>query len=250
MKTIINILILLFVTINGFSKCISNGLDFWPTKQTINKNSIFVIDGYTWSQKIVRGLGTTYKVYLKSEKEEINLKVQEICVGQYNLTQAILKPEKPLSVGKEYELVIENLGVLAEEVSRFNYKTNQHEKIKWTVEAQSENVALDWIEKPKYKDSYYELFGCGPASYANFTYSANENSAYLIKTSVKNKATGTITTYYLKSNDKIISIGHGMCSGEFTFDGGDTFEVEFTLVDATGNLTKWTGDKIEFKRPF
>ena len=110
MKKIIPILILFLTTVDGFSKCASSELYFWPNKQTISQNSIFLIEGYATSQKIIQALGASYKVYLKSNKQEIKLNVQEILVGQFQLTQAILKPESSLSVGQEYELVIENLG--------------------------------------------------------------------------------------------------------------------------------------------
>lgn len=249
MKKIIPILIVLLTTVNGFSKCASSGLYFWPTKQTISQNSIFVIDGYATSQKIISGLGTAYKVFLKSDKQKIKLNVQEMLVGQFSLTQAILKPETTLSIGQEYELVIENLGDLENQVYKYNDSTRQREKIKWTVTSNSDTALPIWKEKPIFKDGSYMEAGCGPIIFVNFAYSASDNSEYLIKTTLKNKSTGIETTYYLKAGDKIIDVGHGMCSGAFKFDGGDKFEVEFSLFDASGNLTKWTGERIEFKRP-
>ena len=249
MKKIIQILILLLTTVDGFSKCASSGLYFWPTKQTISENSIFVIDGYATSQKIISGLGTTYKVYLKSDKQKIKLNVQELLVGQFSLTQAILKPESTLSVGQEYELVIENLGDLESQVSKYNSETRQNEKIKWTVNNLNDSIPPTWTSIPKFKNSSYDMYGCGPAVFANFTFSATENSEFLIKTTLKNATTGLETTYYLQPDEKQVVVGHGMCSGAFDFLGGDKFEVEFSLVDASGNLTKWTGDRIEFKRP-
>ncbi|MEL1241048.1 hypothetical protein [Flavobacterium flavipallidum] len=249
MKKIIPILILLLTTVDGFSKCASSGLYFWPTKPTINQNSIFVIDGYATSQKIISGLGTTYKVFLKSDKQKIKLNVQEMLVGHYSLTQAILKPDTTLTVGQEYELVIENLGDLENQVSKYNSTTREKEKIKWTVTSDSDTATPIWLEQPKFKDGSYEEAGCGPIVFANFSFSASDNSEFLVKTTLKNKSTGNETTYYLKAGDKVIAVGHGMCSGAFNFDGGDKFEVEFSLFDASGNLTKWTGERIEFKRP-
>ncbi len=249
MKKIIPILILLLATIDGFSKCATSGLYFWPTRQTIHQNSIFVIEGYLTSQKIINGLGKAYKVFLKSGKQKIKLNVQEMLVGQYSLTQVILKPETALSVGQEYELIIENLGDLENQVYKYNDSTRQREKIKWTVTSNSDTIPPIWTEKPIFKDASYMEAGCGPFVFANFAFSAFDNSEYLIKTTLKNKSTGIETTYYLKANDKIIAVGHGMCSGAFDFDSGDKFEVEFSLFDSSGNLTKWTGERIEFKRP-
>ena len=249
MKKCILILILFLATIEGFSSCLSSGLYFWPNKQTINHNSIFVIEGYATSQKIVSGLGTTYKVFLKSGKQKIKLNVQEMLVGQYHLTQAILKPATALFIGQEYELVIENLGDLENQVYKFNDSTRQREKIKWTVTSNIDTTLPSWTNKPTFNDGSYMEAGCGPIVFANFAFSASDISEYLIKTTLKNKSTGIETTYYLKADDKVISVGRGMCSGAFNFEGGDKFEVEFSLFDSSGNLTKWTGDRIEFKRP-
>jgi len=169
MNKIISILIMLLFTVEGYSKCASRGLYFWPTKQTICQNSIFVIDGYASSQKIINGLGKTYKVYLKSDNQKIKLNVQELLVGQNSLTQAVLKPETTLSVGLEYELVIENLGDLDNLVSKYNTETRQYEKIKWTVNDFNDIVAPTWTSNPKFRNSSYDLYGCGPAIFANFT---------------------------------------------------------------------------------
>jgi hypothetical protein len=186
---------------------------------------------------------------LKSHGQKIKLIVQEILVGQYSLTQAILKPETTLTVGQEYELVIENLGDLENQAYKYNASTGKREKIKWTVTSNWDTILPIWKEKPIFKDESYLEAGCGPIVFANFAYSASDNAEYLIRTTLKNQSTGIETTYYLKAGDKVIDVGHGMCSGAFNFDGGDKFEVEFSLFDSSGNLTKWTGERIEFKRP-
>ena len=249
MKKVIQILILLLSTVDGFSKCSSSGLYFWPSGQTINENSIFVIDGYATSQKIITGLGTTYKVYLKSDGQVVNLKVQETLVGQFRMTQAILRPETKLTIGATYELIIENLPEY-QEVYRYSSSTNyKKEKVKWTVVAGQDTVAPVWSMTPKFTEGSYQMYGCGPAINAFFSYSATDNSEILIKTVVKNLSTGIETTYYLKPDSNSVAVGHGMCSGAFTFDNSDDFEVEFSLFDASGNITTWTGDRIKFKRP-
>jgi len=146
-------------------------------------------------------------------------------------------------------LIIEILDELENQVFKYNYSTSQREKVKWTVVAGQDNSAPTWTSMPKFKNSTYQEYGCGPAVFANFTFSATDNSEYLIKTTVKNLSNGKETTYYLTGKENIIAVGHGMCSGAFNFDGGDKFEVEFGLFDASGNLTNWTGERIAFNRP-
>ena len=249
MKKTIQLLILLLATVEGFSKCTSSGLTFWPSAKNINENSIFVIDGYATSQKIIEGLGTNYKVYLKSSGQKINLNVQETHIGQFRLTQAILKPEKNLTPGLEYELVIENLKDISNQVSRYNELTNQHEKVKWKVIAGKDSIAPSWKIKPTFKNNIYTMFGCGPEIFSNFNFSASDNSSILVRTTVKNISTGKETTYYLDTKDNTIAIGHGMCAGAFDFDDGEKYEVEFSLFDSSGNITPWTGARIKFNKP-
>ncbi|MBK8245446.1 MAG: hypothetical protein IPK88_18615 [Saprospiraceae bacterium] len=249
MKKIITSLIFLLVTVDGFSKCASFGIYFWPNKKTIHQNSILVMEGFGTSQKIVSGLGTTYIPYLKTGTQKIKLKVQEILVGQYELTQALLKPETNLSVGQEYELTIENLLDFENEVPIINNYTGENESIKWIVIAQQDISAPTWTNGPKFKNSTYEEYGCGPETFVNFTFSANSNSEFLIRTVVKNLSTGKETAYYLPNRDNVIEVGHDMCSGAFVFYDGNKFEVEFCLFNEYGNFTKWQGEKIEFLRP-
>ncbi|SHG33271.1 hypothetical protein SAMN05443549_103289 [Flavobacterium fluvii] len=248
MKKVILISVMLLTAVNAFSKCAYTGLSFWPAGQTVNKNSIFVIDGQQLSQKIVSELGTVYPVYLKSDQQKIKLTVQEILVGQYGLTQAILKPETTLSPGQEYELIIENLENSERLVCKYN-PAGEREKIKWTVVNRLDNAAPAWTDSPKFKNSSFTVAGCGPIIFANFSFSASDKSEFLIKTTVKNISTGKETSYYLKAEENLIAVGHGMCSGAFNFKDGENFEVEFSLFDASGNLSKSKGEKIKFKQP-
>jgi hypothetical protein len=249
MKKIISMVILIVSTFEGFSKCVSSALYFWPNKDVISQNSIFVIDGFGNGQEIVNGLGTVHKVYLKSSNEKIKLNVQEIFVGQMYLTQAVLKPEASLSFGQEYELIIENLGDLEKQVFRYNPLTHQEEKIKWKVTSNPDFTPPIWIKKPEFKNAEYRREGCGPMAFANFIFAASDHSEFLIRTTMKNLLTGNETTYYLNSEYDVIAVGHDMCSGAFTFYPCDRFTIEFSLIDASGNLTKWTGERIEFIGP-
>ncbi|SMB98348.1 hypothetical protein SAMN00120144_1061 [Hymenobacter roseosalivarius DSM 11622] len=108
MKLTLILLVALSVASIAQAKCYTSGFEFWPITKTIKQNSIFLIDGYADSQEIITGLGFTYKVYLRSGAQQIPLIVQQLLVGQVSLTQALLKPQRALDTGKQYELVIED----------------------------------------------------------------------------------------------------------------------------------------------
>jgi hypothetical protein len=61
--------------------------------------------------------------------------------------------------------------------------------------------------------------------------------------------TGKETSYYIVPDSDKIYVGHGMCSGAFVFDEGNNYELEFTFMDASGNFTSWTGERIKFTKP-
>jgi hypothetical protein len=246
-KLILFILISLSIT-QLQAKCAWRGLYAFPKGNTIKANSMIVIEGYGGSQKIIEELNDKNPVYLVNGNEKISLKIKETCVGQFHLTQAILFPEKSLKVGVKYTLVIENLEKESG-LTRWNSEKKKHESIVYTVEEGVDTEKPVFNSLPKEIDKSMIYYGCGPAVYVNFKCDVKESSEYLVKTTVKSLTSGSITTYYVEPGKDKISIGHGMCSGEFNFIDGEEYEIEFTLVDASGNETPWTGDRIKFTRP-
>ena len=247
MKFSIIACIVFFIGFKSFADCGGGGLTAFPHSGKIRKNCVFVVDGYASSQKVIQGLTKKFPVYLKSGSEQIPLKVLEICVGDFYMTQAILKPEKPLTSGKEYQLIIENLPG-HNQLSVYNPKTHKSDPISYFVTDASDTDAPVWTQKPKEKDKSLVHFGCGPSIHVNFKLNVKEESDFLIRTTVKNVKTGSETTYYIGSEDNVLSIGHGMCSGAFDFDDSVNYEAKFAVMDFSGNVsgeTEW----VAFTKP-
>ncbi|MNJ91750.1 hypothetical protein D3C87_94040 [compost metagenome] len=240
-------LLFCFIAFNSLAECAGNGLYAFPGKGEIKKTSLFVLDGYAESQHIIEGLNSKYAVYLKSEDERIPLKVLEIHTGQFNLTQALLKPEKELIPGKKYQLIIDNLPDY-ERWGEYNSKTRKYDPVTYFVLDESDHEAPQWIKTPKENDKSLVHLGCGPSIHVNFEMSLKENSDYLVKTIVKSIESGRETTYYISASKEQITIGHGMCSGAFAFSEGDSFEVKFQVMDASGNTSSET-EWIAFTKP-
>jgi hypothetical protein len=227
--------------------CASDGISFFPTSATIASNSIFVIGTYGNSQKIIPELGRKYKIYLQSGDEKINLITTGVFVGKKRITQAILKAETPLTPGKTYRLVIENISPF--EVPKRKTVANDIESFSYTVLPASD------VEKPvitsnfKEIEKQYEMFGCGNAVNVIFNCPVKEAGEFLVKATVKNLVTGATTTYYLEPEKNNVSIGYGMCSGAFTFgQKAEKHQVEFAVMDASGNITQ-AGKPIFFTNP-
>lgn len=248
MKKLILLFLLTFSISYVKADCAWSGLNVFPKGNKIKAKSMIVIEGYGGSQKIIEKLNDKYPVFLVNGNEKISLKIKETCVGQFHLTQAILFPEKSLKVGVKYTLVIENIEN-GETLDRWNEDKKKSEPIEFTVETGEDTEKPIFNSIPKEIDKSMVYYGCGPAVYVDFTCDVKESSEYLVKTTVKSLTSGIITTYYVKPGKDKISIGHGMCSGEFNFIDEEEYEIEFTLVDASGNETPWTGDRIKFTRP-
>lgn len=248
MKQLLIIIIGLFFTTTVYADCAGTDLWMFPSGQQIKQNSIFVLNGYAKSQDVILGLNKKHNIYLKSGNKKIKLLVTEICVGQFYLTQALLKPETKLEAGLEYTITIDSLPE-GESLKRYNEKIKQYVSIKYTVLANIDIVHPIVTSRPLEIDKSYAHFGCGPAMSVNFDFPIKDSLEVLIKTTVKNIKSGIETTYYIKPVNNQIQVGHGMCSGAFTYDEGNDYEVEFSFMDASGNLTTWTGERIKFTKP-
>ncbi|MES2616707.1 MAG: hypothetical protein V4613_02450 [Bacteroidota bacterium] len=248
MKHLLTILIGLFWSVSLLADCRGTGLWIFPSGPTIKQNSIFILDGYAESQGIILNLNKKNNIYLKNGNKKIKLNVIEICVGQFYLTQAVLKPEKELEVGLEYTMHIDSLPEY-ESFDKYNKITQKYEPVTYTVVAGRDTIKPILTGIPKELKKTLIHYGCGPSIHVVFSNPATDSSDLIVKTTVKNLKTGLETTYYISIGGDNVCVGHGMCSGAFDFDDSDNYEVEFSFMDSSGNLTPWTGDRIKFTKP-
>ncbi len=234
--------------------CSSNYLSIFPTTDTVPKNGLFLLEGYGSSQKIINGLNKQYPIYLIADNKKIVLLVKEILVGEFQLTQALMRPEFPLETGVTYTLKIDNLPV-HEKIEKYDYITRKRIPITFVASSFSDSVAPVIERNPVEIDKQYIAFGCGPQKMVMFDCPVKDSSEILVRTTVKNLTTGKSTTYILSGISSQIGVGHSMCSGEFDFGGGnpyavteDKFEVTFVFMDLCGNYTKAT-PPVQFTEP-
>ena len=246
MKFLLSLFATLLLASAVQAKCANGGLQFWPVSKTIKQNPVFVIDGYATSQRIITGLGSTHKAHLRAGTQQIPLIVQEILAGQFALTQAVLKPQRLLTAGQTYELVIEDTQNKGYNLA----KTLWGKGATYTAVAGTDKAAPTWKVWPKEKAKHYTEFGCGPEVFVEFSGAAQDQSNYLVKATVKDLVTGKATSCYVSPGTlNTFNIGHDMCAGAFALEKGKNFSVVFALMDASGNTTKWTGKAIAFTAP-
>ena len=69
------------------------------------------------------------------------------------------------------------------------------------------------------------------------------------KTEVIEIKTGKKRVYYIRNWEEKLNVGHGMCSGAFTFSSESKYKVRFTPTNTEGDTLKTT-DWVIFNSPF
>lgn len=241
-KLFLTLLILTFGTISIYADCSSSNISVWPRGTEINSNSIFIIQGYGTSQDVVRNLNKKYKVYLKSKNSIVSLEIIKVYEGQYNLTQAVLKPKTQLIEGKTYTLQISNL-------ERYEKEDYYRENFKWRVNNKKDIDLPYWSAKPKYENKQKINYGCGPAKFVDFCACINDSSPVVVFTKLTEEKTGKTTEYFITPDSTSLRIGHGMCSGAFEFKDGEHYKISFSLMDASGNINDTLTSELKFVSP-
>ncbi len=234
-----------------YADCSVYGLNVFPKTETINKNSFFVLEGYARTQEIITLLNSKYPVYLESKNHRVNLSIKRLNIGMFNLTQAILTTEEDLIPDVVYFLRIDNLGKLEERLlTIWNSELQKSLPISWKIDNEKDSIPPKLIENPIQINSSNIKYGCGPAIFSDFKIITEDQSEIIIKTELVNLYNGESTTYFLTINDSnIVRVGHGMCSGAFTFERNIKYKVRFSLIDICGNENEQWTSWINFDSP-
>lgn len=252
MKQFLILVLLITTATHSWAMCASQGLYAFPGTGTIKTNSQILISGYALSQEIISNLNTKYPVYLETKYHKVKLEVVETFVGGMQLTQAILKPTEKLYAGRTYALKIDKLdGKYKPELRRYNRVSEEWESISWKVEEGSDTIPPKWLAKPVFTESSTVWFGCGPAVYAYFKCDVLEYSHVFVRTELADLTSESKTVYILNPTpDGELKVGHGMCSGAFSFYPEHKYKIRFKLSDGYGNSDQKWSEWITFDNPY
>lgn len=217
----------------SIAECSNNGIRYFPEQKEISINPMFIIQGYAESQKSIRKFQNT-KVYLISEKgEQIELVLQELLEGDFHLTQAVFKPLEMLRPSTTYFLKINN---------------RKRDKF-WITNKKLFSASIDTNLDISYSKNEIILYGCGPATNAIFKVSKPSKKEIWYKTEVIEIATNKKTTFFITARNQILKVGHGMCSGAFSFNRNGKYKVRFTPTNIDGKTLKTTS-WVTFDSPY
>lgn len=214
---------------------------------------MFVLEGFADSQPVVAGLNKIYPVYLESGTDRVPLRVTDVVIGQYDLTQAVLVPTAELVVGRDYDLVIDGL---PDSVRHQQADSTERTWITamYTVVEGRDTLSPTVTARPAVISTPNERIGYPfiefpPITWVRFSNTAQDESEIIVKTTVKSLLTENESTYYIEPIDAIMYVGSGACGAAFTFSEGKEYAVEFTFMDSAGNVTPWKGEPITFTAP-
>ncbi len=248
MRAIVLFLLFSLVSKSAIADCAPFGMYFFPQTKEISLNSMFIIQGYAMSQETVRSLEHR-TVYLESSSGEIvELVLQDLLIGQMELTQAIYRVSKELQPNTTYYLRYSDQSVRE---SRYMHlrRNKQNVPVSWTTTNRKYEAKLHTDLNLSFDDTSVTFYGCGPEANALFDIKNTSNKEVWYKTELWDLASNTKRIFYLKSGKGQLFVGHGMCSGAFTFSKTGNYKVRFTPMNTDGKTlptTEWT----EFESPF
>jgi hypothetical protein len=250
MKKII-LLILLFVGISfSYADCAMNGMEFFPKQKEISLSPMFIIQGYSMSQKTVENFKNR-KVYVESENGDLTeLILVEILKSEKYLTQAIFKVSKELLPNLIYYIKYSDENENEKrEMLQYNKDKNKHEKVFWKTSDLKSIDLLNSNLKIIFEKTDTIFYGCGPEANAIFKIVNKVNSEIWYKTELIEIETNKKTIFYITENNNKLKVGHGMCSGAFIFKQKGKYKVRFTPMNIDGQeltKTEWK----TFESPF
>lgn len=250
MKKIIFLLLLICGIKTAVADCSSNGMYFFPETKEISLNSMFIIEGYAFSQKTINSFKER-AIYLESENGElIELNLQEILKGQMELTQAIFCPVSELKPNTTYFLKYSDQTENEErEMMQYNREKKEREKVYWKTTDKKAIETLNSNLNIEFENTEVVHYGCGPSANAIFNVKNKSESEIWYKTEVVDLSTNDKKVYYINEWNSKLNVGHGMCSGAFTYNNKDKYKVRFTPMNIDGKSLKTTDWKT-FESPF
>jgi hypothetical protein len=230
----------LMMAATAWADCSANGVHYWPPAEIeIGTQPIILVEGYARDRGMVRALDT---VVLQAPNHRVPLDRLAIYESQVGLTQSAWTPKTPLKPGLTYALVLrghKEVGFDGKTTGRpttwrpkrrtLDYKRTV--PVQWAVAQQPLEDAA-WNGDPSLGERNYTAFGCGPAISQAVTLPVSGNLALVEVTVQQAKQT---QRYLLPVNGSGgISIGHGMCSGEFSISRKGIYDAHFALLRADG----------------
>ncbi len=201
---------------------------------TTTPNGWLVIEGGGPTRAVLRDLAAL-RPSVVSGRHRVPLTVVAIHEGQLNVTQAILRPVSPLTVGKTWRL---KLGRRLSAEHKEAFYARDLNRLKWTVETPTAPV-LQWLGAPIARGGDRTEFGCGPAVRISVEIQTNTAVRGVLAEVRRQDGKGQPVRWLYTVDAKTgrIRVGHGMCSGPITLQRDVVYEIQVISAVALSGKT-------------
>ncbi|WP_426060065.1 hypothetical protein [Hymenobacter sp. B1770] len=208
-------------------------------------------------QEGLRQFGTAVQIYLWSAQDSVDLHVLDRALDDKGNRQLLLRPNRPLQAGHEYELRAsrgqENVFYYFEQPPASTAKRKGLTRYRWKVATAIDWQAPIWKGSPQVLKKVYE----NNYDYYNivlFSCPVRDSSTYLIKITVRHQATGRQWCAYQTPANRIpwksqVWVGESSCGGNVRFELESDYSVVFEAIDSAGNRASAGSAPLAFQAP-
>ncbi len=250
MKRLNIILSLVLVVVAAFwtapaqAKCAYQGVWAWPAADvSLPPNGIILLTGHQSDQGQVEKIADLKPALVSESGDVVALVVVEVRSGAANQSQVMLRPERPLSPSARYSIIFG-------EVPPSHW--DDLKNIQWAVAGTPDTTPPVWAASPVAAGGEVVEYGCGPGVNAHVKVQVSDNEAtrpLLMDVTLTDEAGATERMWVkLPAQADTLSLGHGMCGGEFSMSEAK-YEATFAAVDLAGNASPAPGGALAITAP-
>jgi hypothetical protein len=217
----------------GRSECVPD-LMAWPVTKKVNLNSVFILIG----KKIPQG-----KLFLKSEKDKIELGVVTWCNAANNLSQLLFLPKNKLKPNTVYTLVNDSGRVI---VGRKGIEGAA--PISWKTTKLVDELAPSVVEFPAVRETVFTDKEKNEFAF-KFTFKAREVSPLYLLVVCQDVGKSLFQVQLITVENNSFELAQNKCMGGFIFEEGRTYTIKFQLTDSSGNIADLGERPVEIRRP-
>ncbi|MGY5846586.1 hypothetical protein ACW6QP_04140 [Salegentibacter sp. HM20] len=247
-------LLLLIILFPGFLfandyECVPGHISYLPESKTISLNPKIIIEGSGYIQKLLQQFKDNPPYLENAAGDRVLLQLEEINVGQRGISQGLFSPTEKLKPNTEnfpnYISGTENKPANPEKYDRLE---KEHKRVKWTTtttpaEALNQELEINFLE------NQVEFYGCGPEAFLIFELENTNDQEIWYHTELVDLQTGESHSYILDVWKDALYVGHGMCSGAFSYSKEGEYKVRFTPMNIDGESLATT-DWYTFESPY
>ena len=230
------------------AKCAARSIHVWPQSGRVPINAIFVVEGYMRDQVLVENVASC-ELMLVSASDRLCLIPDRTYIGEFHVSQVILRPERTLTFGATYALSISEDSPRASEWTSSRYFYEARESLKWTADLPKDELAPEWLGDPEVINAEIVEYGCGPAIGADIQVRAKDESPTMALATIIGRETKSARSYLMPVDEDVAFVGHGMCSGGFDLAPGAEYRATVTIIDVAGNIAESPPKEVKFTIP-